>query len=118
LKFEQIPIKNALPPIKIYAADFRNNKDEVRAVGGLHSILYNIKEDRITFKVEEGHFTYFNVLYETHIEKNYFKKIRVDGTDYGSIASIPQALKKKALFGRIFRKRAHRGMARLRSLFS
>ena len=107
LKFEQIPIKNALPPIKIYAADFRNNKDEVRAVGGLHSILYNIKEDRITFKVEEGHFTYFNVLYETHIEKNYLKKIRVEDTDYGSIASIPQALKKKKLYLDVYLEKEH-----------
>jgi hypothetical protein len=101
LKFEQVPTKGALPPIKIYAANFRNNKDEVRAVGGFHSILYNIKEDKITFKVEEGHFTYFNVLYETHIEKNYFLKIRVEGADYGSIASTPQALKKRSTWAYI-----------------
>ena len=36
--------------------------------------MYKIEEDRIVFKIDDGGFTHFSLLYEIHIEKVYVEK--------------------------------------------
>ena len=69
--------------------------------------MYKIEEDRIVFKIDDGGFTHFSLLYETHIEKNYFKKIRTKGVDYDSLEHIPQGLKKKKIYLEVYVEKGH-----------